>query len=58
MQLESKKDAKARGIKSPDYADALALTFSQPVAGRMPGWDEPATRVASDNYDIYGGINP
>jgi len=58
MQLESKKDAKARGIKSPDYADALALTFSQPVAGRVPGWDEPATRVASDNYDIYGGINP
>lgn len=29
--LESKKDMKARGLPSPDYADALALTFAQPV---------------------------
>lgn len=29
--LESKEDMKKRGIDSPDEADALALTFAQPV---------------------------
>lgn len=29
--IESKEDAKKRGIKSPDYADSLALTFAEPV---------------------------
>jgi hypothetical protein len=32
--LESKKDMKARGLASPDAADAIALTFSYPVANR------------------------
>jgi hypothetical protein len=32
--LESKKDMKARGLASPDAADALAVTFAYPVAGR------------------------
>jgi hypothetical protein len=32
--LESKKDMKARGIASPDAADAIALTFAYPVASR------------------------
>lgn len=32
--LESKKDMKARGLASPDAADAIALTFSYPVAHR------------------------
>ncbi len=31
MLLESKEDMKIRGIQSPDYGDALALTFTQPV---------------------------
>ena len=30
--LESKEDMKKRGMPSPDVADALAMTFSQPVA--------------------------
>lgn len=30
-KLESKDDAKKRGIKSPDDGDALALTFAMPV---------------------------
>jgi hypothetical protein len=30
--LESKDDLKARGLPSPDLGDALALTFSSPVA--------------------------
>jgi len=31
MQLESKDEMKLRGIQSPDYGDALAHTFAQPV---------------------------
>ena len=33
VKLESKDDAKKRGIKSPDDGDALALTFAMPVRG-------------------------
>lgn len=31
LQMESKDDAKKRGVRSPDMADALALTFYRPV---------------------------
>lgn len=34
IQLEKKEDMKKRGLKSPDRADALALTFAYPVAPR------------------------
>lgn len=34
LLLESKQDAKKRGIKSPDRADSLALTFAYPVKQR------------------------
>lgn len=50
--LESKEDMKFRGIPSPDYADALALTFAHPVVkrisslvgagGRAVEWDDPS----------------
>lgn len=33
LQLESKEDMKKRGVKSPDVADALALTLSRPTEG-------------------------
>ncbi len=32
MALETKEQMRSRGIKSPDIADALALTFASPVA--------------------------
>jgi hypothetical protein len=32
IQLESKKDMKARGLPSPDIGDAIAVTFAFPVA--------------------------
>jgi phage terminase large subunit len=32
--IESKDDAKKRGIKSPDFADSLMLTFAEPVIER------------------------
>jgi phage terminase large subunit len=31
MLIESKDDAKKRGVKSPDRADSLAMTFAHPV---------------------------
>ena len=34
IQLESKDDMKARNIPSPDVADALSMTFFEPVAPR------------------------
>jgi len=34
IQLEKKEDMKKRGLKSPDRADALALTFAYPVSHR------------------------
>ena len=34
--LESKKDMKARGLASPDAADAIAVTFAFPVAAAEP----------------------
>jgi len=34
IQLESKEDMKTRGLPSPNKGDALALTFSEPVAKR------------------------
>lgn len=33
--LESKEEMKRRGLASPDYADALAMTFAYPVAPKF-----------------------
>jgi hypothetical protein len=37
--LEAKKDMKARGVRSPDLADAIALTFA--TLEFIPSWSEP-----------------
>lgn len=34
LQIESKKDMKARGLPSPNRADSLVLTFAHPVTGK------------------------
>lgn len=48
IMLESKESMLRRGIPSPDYADALALTFAYPVAARI------SYPVASSKpYDPY-----
>ena len=49
--LESKKDMKARGLASPDAADALAVTFAFPVAHREYT-ERPRTLRTSDR----GGV--
>lgn len=45
IQLESKQDMKARGIQSPNRADALALTFAYPVTKKA---DKPKKKEYVD----------
>jgi hypothetical protein len=39
--LEGKKEMKARGLASPDAADAIAVTFAYPVGNRTPVDKQP-----------------
>lgn len=48
LLMESKDDAKRRGVKSPDRADSLALTFAIPVRSSIPD----SQRTADVNYAI------
>lgn len=51
--LESKKDMKARGIPSPNRADALMMSFARPVARK--GWRSAQTAQvyqAKGDYDV------
>lgn len=36
LALEKKEHMKSRGLKSPDFADALAFTFAAPVQPKVP----------------------
>ena len=51
--LEKKADMKKRGIRSPDIADALALTFSYPVVPRSIARGQE--QEADKNYDPIWG---
>jgi hypothetical protein len=55
--LEPKEKLKARGLRSPDLADALALTFAAPVAARQAEDEiiEDLRERASgkDRYDVF-----
>ncbi|MFA6051550.1 MAG: terminase [Methylobacter sp.] len=44
MQMESKKDAKARGIPSPNKSDSLGLSLAFPVSKKQPGGYSTRTR--------------
>lgn len=50
LLMESKDDAKKRGIKSPDRADSLALTFAVPCLDAQQ--QRPA--VAETSYSMFG----
>lgn len=52
LQLESKKDMKARGIPSPNRADALVLSFAHPVVKKMHSITPGKSNHVSD-YDPY-----
>jgi hypothetical protein len=43
VTLEKKSDMKKRGLPSPDFADALALTFAEPV--------NPIVKKKQSRYD-------
>lgn len=53
VALESKEDAKKRGIPSPNRADALALSFAYPVQAKPRNPDGTVVRVAET--ERYGG---
>lgn len=50
--LEKKKDMKKRGVKSPDIADALALTYAYPVESKSMVNEEEER--ADEEYDPFG----
>jgi hypothetical protein len=50
--LESKKDMRARGLASPDAADAIALTFAFPVAYR-----ENRDIIQKRSYQNQGAVS-
>ena len=54
VQLESKKDMKARGLPSPNRADALVLSFAYPVAAK--GQNTSSSRADAEavlDYNPY-----
>ncbi len=53
MQLESKDDIKKRGGRSPDLGDALALTFSYPVAAKKIGHFGFKEEAVMADYDPF-----
>lgn len=53
IMLESKKEMKARGLASPDAADALAVTFAYPVASRSYNVKQAPRRA----YEGGGGVS-
>ncbi len=57
IELEKKEHMKARGLSSPDDADALACTFAEPVAPRsVPGYLDPANYGRGPTYDRYSEV--
>ena len=53
--LESKKDMKARGLASPDAADALACTFAFPVASRQSSYRPERQTIYADQVNQSAG---
>ena len=54
VYLESKKDMKARGLASPDAADALACTFAFPLAHREYN-PRPERRTVNERGAVSAG---
>ncbi len=51
IHLETKKNMKLRGLKSPDMADALALTFAQEVAPMLTAHGQKPPQRVQNNWD-------
>jgi len=54
IQLESKRDMKARGLASPDAADAISVSFAFPVARRDPVTTVKRVAYSSGNTSWMG----
>jgi hypothetical protein len=55
--LEKKEHMKKRGLPSPDYGDALALTFAEDVEPRkVPAYLNPANYGVGKDYDRYSDL--
>ena len=55
IKLEPKEKMKKRGHASPDYADALAATFSRSINRKDTRTSKPRRQVANDmDYDMFG----
>lgn len=52
IKLESKDDMRARGLSSPDWADALACTFFKRFARK-----DKAQRVRKQGSNVQAGVN-
>lgn len=52
--IEKKDDMKKRGLRSPDLADALSMTFAEPVA--VPGLTPNRPKAQMQSYDPLGGF--
>jgi len=53
LQLERKEDMKKRGLDSPDFGDALAMTFALPVPAEL------SPELHSDSFKAVGwDFNP
>lgn len=57
VQLESKKDMKARKMPSPNRADALALSFAYKIERKVAGRPRTLDRVEAE-YDPYANLTP
>lgn len=51
IQLEAKKDMKARGQPSPNRADTLMLSFAHPVKAKVRIGSRPAEGRVQNDYD-------
>lgn len=52
IQIEAKKDMKARGVPSPNRADSLVISFAFPVVKKSP-IDELRKNKGGREYDPY-----
>jgi phage terminase large subunit len=52
IQLEKKEDMKKRGLRSPDLADALSMTFAEPIAAPSIGQDMWEPQFVAPDVDL------
>jgi hypothetical protein len=53
LQLERKEDMKKRGLASPDFADALALTYALPIYPSRLGYANSQVGQTQSEYQPY-----